>query len=244
MTDIISENPRNIIFNFDEDRISNLTNTVNEILNPIFSNNALLTSMYLKLHTVIYYYGYALGSLQSFEFFIRLGQSEDIRKNHAMPETVLCSSAISAYSLMYSCIILLEQALAGFENLEMKRRKNQFEDCKKYIAKIRHRVSAHPGEDDTKKEKKLYLTFQLSSISYYDRDRSGSLQIRQIRIKNTEQDSEKPEMYELYPRKHFNELKLYLDDIGSLLKIKLIEYCKRYQIVIKKHPFDCDITLP
>jgi hypothetical protein len=238
MVEKVLRNPRNIIFNFDEDKISNLTNTVNEILNPIFSHNELLTTIYLKLHTVIYYYGYALGSLQSFEYFLRLGQRADIQKNHAMPEVVLCSSAISAYSLMYSCIVLLEQSLSSFENDDMKKRRNQFEDCKKYIAKIRHRVSAHPGEDDTKKNKKMYLTFQLSSISYYDHNQSGCLRIRQIRIKNIEQDSEKPEMYELYPRKHFDELKLYLDDIGCLLRIKLLEYCKKYKIVIKKHPYE------
>lgn len=235
ISEIISENPRNKMFNFNEYDIPNLAGTVNEILNPIFSKSQILRSIYLKLHAVIYYYEYALGSLQSFEYFLRLQQTEEVRKGHLIPDAILCANAIASYTFMHSCVNILEKALCGFENNEIIKRKLEFEECKDYIFRIRHRVAAHPEEDDTKENRKSYIMSKRSSISLFDHNQSGSIKIRQIFIENNNLSaSEKPESFELYPRKHFDELKLYLDDIGILLKRKLIAYCKKLKIAIKK----------
>ena len=235
ISEIISENPRNKIFNFNEYDIPNLAGTVNEILNLVFNKNQLLTSIYLKLHAVIYYYEYAIGALQSFEYFLRLQQTEEVRKGHLIPDAILCANAIASYSFMYSCINILEKALSGFENDEIIKRKLKFAKCKDYIFRIRHRVAAHPEEDNTKENKKFYIMSKRSSISFFDHNQSGSIKIRQVFIENNNiSATEKPECFELYPRKHFEELKLYLDDIGILLKRRLIAYCKKLRIAIKK----------
>lgn len=236
MVDSTINNPRNKVFNFDEYEIPHLAETINDFLNPVYQKDNLLTSIYLKLRAVIYYYEYSLGALQSFEYFLRLGQTEEFRKGHLLPDAILCSNAITSYSFMYSCIKILEKALCGFENEAIIKRKLEFDECEKYISQIRHRVAAHPEEDATKVNGKNYIMSKRSSISYYDHNQSGSIKIRQIFIAKENQNIfPKPQIFELYPRKHFDELKLYLDDIGRLLKKKIIAYCKKFNIVIAKN---------
>ena len=182
-----------------------MASTVNEILNPIFKSDQLLTSIYLQLHAVIFYYEYALAALQSFEYFLRLNQTEEVRKGHLIPDAVLCANAIASYSYMYSCINILEKVLGGFENDEINKRKSEFEEYKEYIFRIRHRVSAHPEEDNTKINKKSFIMSKRSSISYYDKNQSGSIKIRQIYIESDIQnDIDKAGFFELYPRIHFD----------------------------------------
>lgn len=231
MVDLTKTNPRNKVFNFNEYEIPNLAETKNNILNPVYPKDKLLTSIYLKLDAVIFYFEYSLGALQSFEYFLRLEQTEEFRKGNLLPDAILCSNAIASYSYMYASIKMLKKALCGFENEAIVKRTLEFDECYKYISQIRHRVAAHPEEDDTKESRRNYIMSKRSSISYYDHNQSGSIKIRQIFIPDANKNvTPNPQIYELYPRKHFNEFKIYLDDIGQLLKKKIISYCKKYKI--------------
>lgn len=182
-------------------QISTLANLINNCLNPKQQSGLIWARRYLSLHSVIYYFEYAAGMVQTQERAL----------SEKLPDPIICGSAVSAYANMGACLKLLGKAISGFTHPEvLLATKHHLANIKR-IEDIRNRITAHPYEEEkgTMGRKK----FLVSKRSGYSSD--GRVWIRQVSYDPTFHSRSKK--FELTARVDLENLRNYLSELAEVL---------------------------
>lgn len=178
-----------------------LADLINNCLNPKHQMSLSWAKRYLSLHSVVYYFEYATGMVQTQERAL----------SERLADPIICGSAVSAYANMGACLKLLKKAISGFTHPKVKLVIKHHSTNIKRIEDIRNRIAAHPYEEE--KRTKGREKFLISKRSGYMSD--GRVWIRQVSYDPTFHSRSRK--FELTPRTDLENLRNYLSGLAEVL---------------------------